>query len=195
MTEPKAPEVNSAGQGWLSVVVDGETVKVRQGPADMIVRLAKERDVAVADAAANKTKAEEAEGKIAGMASDLQKIKDAAPDKDALRAEVKDELGRRFILEANCKSVGVEVADSKSDADLMREAIGLLDGDVKIDKMPDAGIGALYTYLLGNEKKASDADKSLRVTLDEIATDKKGDDATPNPVAVALGNIGKKASK
>ena len=190
MSDTNAPAVTPAGQGWLEVVVDGENHKVRQGPADLIVRLAKERDIAVADAAAAKVEAGEAKGKIAGLESEVQKLKDAAPDKDALRAEVKDEVSRRYILEADCKSVGVEVADEKDDVTLRREAIALIDSDIKLEHMADTEIGGLYSYLMGKSKGASKATKSLLATIDGIAAD--GDKApamTPGDLALvsALG--------
>ena len=186
MTEPTTPEVSAAGQGWLEVVVDGESHKVRQGPADLIVRLAKERDVAIAACAAAQTVADEAAGKIAGLESDVQALKDAKPDLDAIRAEVKDAVSSRYALEADVKSLGLDVTDAMSDDDVRRAAVADMSPSAKIEHMNADNIGGLYAYLMAERKGATAADRALRGTLDSIATDRATQAAAQTPGDLAL---------
>ena len=171
-------DVNDAGKGWTEVVIDGESVKVRRDASALLVRVAKERNMAIADAA-------EKTGKIAGLEAKIAELKAATPNDAEIRDAVANELKGRWALEADCKAIGVEVADSVSDADLRRAAIAKLSPDFKIDKMADAEIGGLYNYLIGESKAAKAGDAQLRDAIDGIGKgDVSGPELTPGQLAM-----------
>lgn len=171
MTEPGI-QTTDGENGWVEVVVDGESVKVRKTPADLIVRIAKERD-AYRDSATKATdRADAAEGKIAALEAKVAALDAAKPDLDKMRDSIREEVKGRVTLERECADLGIEVTDDKSDADLRREAVKDMDPTInRVDAMNDAAIGGVYQYLIAQRNAAKAANANLAGVLADVAKD------------------------
>ncbi len=171
MTEPGI-QTTDGENGWVEVVVDGESVKVRKTPADLIVRIAKERD-AYRDTATKATdRADAAEGKIAALEAKVTALDAAKPDLDKMRDSIREEVKGRVTLERECADLGIEVTDDKTDADLRREAVKDMDPTInRVDAMNDAAIGGVYQYLIAQRNAAKAANANLAGVLADVAKD------------------------
>jgi len=173
-----APETTPLDNGWVQIVLDGETHKCRPGVAETLSRVALERDAAT-------KRAEQAEGKIAGLEVEVQTLKDAAPDLDELKKAARAEAEARARLEHDVATLAdVEIKDGMTDHDLRCAAVAKLDPGVNLDSLTPDNVVGLYTYVADRARKAKASDRELRDTIDNI---RKGNgSAEPSEGAKAL---------
>ena len=174
------------GRGWALLHLDGEDLKMQANTAKLVTDALASRDDKIAaltaELATAKTRVDSASGELDAAKAAADKAKADADERvEAVRKDAEIRARRLGELHADhltfCKT---DAADADDEIAVRKAVINSLKQGFNLDGVSDDYVRGVYTFAVGEAKRAKSGDRKLLQTIDAL------DSANHNPIAASL---------